>query len=562
MRTAHKRAAEGETGDPAPSSDEEQQQHFSGKRIAVAAEVFDAVAQLDDGLRDKSKRSYVTQLKHYVRWCESQEPRCDDQDIGNSATLYYIYVVKLHGLIKRLRCKPHPTPAEEQELDQLETGPGSAHLKVSALKQFSVGIINHAGSLDHISFVRHFDICMCPAHALGVYFFQRFSVAQETLCPDNSNSFLQVPLISGHQCLQSMQYDAMNTALRRLFKEHGYDPSSITHAFRKGGAVELAQAGVDSGQLRSHCNWGKLDVAESHYLSTAACMEPVMAMGGWDYTLQNRKSAFWHPRFEIFMTYAWLLIAAKHIFSSLPELQQAAAKLVPSQPPKKQANKQAGFAKKLKACYETVSEAILAITEVLCQDSIWLHLTNPEVSSQHRLCQHMMHCSGYQEVLAFAAKQLLHGELLRRRPRGPMEILNDLYNLQTAAAAGAAAAAAAATAGPGPGPSLQGHRQAGAAAAGLQSPGAGTGSGLQGHRQAGAAAAGLQSPGLGTGPGLDPGLGLQGHWLAGAAAAGQQSSGPGPGPGLEGHCLAEAAAAGLQSPCPSKPCYPYTVEAL
>ncbi|KAJ9527377.1 hypothetical protein QJQ45_025650 [Haematococcus lacustris] len=69
MRTAHKRAAEGETGDPAPSSDEEQQQHFSGKRIAVAAEVFDAVAQLDDGLRDKSIRSYVTQLKHYVVGC-------------------------------------------------------------------------------------------------------------------------------------------------------------------------------------------------------------------------------------------------------------------------------------------------------------------------------------------------------------------------------------------------------------------------------------------------------------------------------------------------------------
>ncbi|KAL6765228.1 hypothetical protein V8C86DRAFT_1033627 [Haematococcus lacustris] len=139
MRTAHKRAAEGETGDPAPSSDEEQQQHFSGKRIAVAAEVFDAVSQLDDGLRDKSKRSYVTQLKHY-RWCESQEPRCDDQDIVNSATLYYIYVVKLHGLIKRLRCKPHPTPAEEQELDQLETGPGSAHLKVSALKQLHAAL--------------------------------------------------------------------------------------------------------------------------------------------------------------------------------------------------------------------------------------------------------------------------------------------------------------------------------------------------------------------------------------------------------------------------------------
>ncbi|MGQ3285862.1 hypothetical protein, partial [Bosea sp. (in: a-proteobacteria)] len=193
-------------------------------------------------------------------------------------------------------------------------------------------------------------------------------------------------------------------------------------------------------------------------------------------------------RFEIFLAYAWLLIAAAHIFGSLPELQQAAAKLVPSQPPKKQANKQAGFAKKLKACYETVSEAILAITEVLCQDSIWLHLTNPEVSSQHRLCQHMMHCSGYQEVLAFAAKQLLHGELLRRRPRGPMEILNDLYNLQTAAAAGAAAAAAAATAGPGPGPSMQGHRQAGAAAAGLQSPGSRTGPGLQGHWLAGEAA--------------------------------------------------------------------------
>ncbi|KAJ9526596.1 hypothetical protein QJQ45_017644 [Haematococcus lacustris] len=39
-------AADGETGDPAPSSDKEQQQHLSGKRIAVAAEVFDAVAQL------------------------------------------------------------------------------------------------------------------------------------------------------------------------------------------------------------------------------------------------------------------------------------------------------------------------------------------------------------------------------------------------------------------------------------------------------------------------------------------------------------------------------------
>ncbi|KAJ9533427.1 hypothetical protein QJQ45_026503, partial [Haematococcus lacustris] len=50
-------------------SDEEQQQHFSGKRIAVAAEVFDAVAQLDDGLRDKSIRSYSTQLKHYVVDC-------------------------------------------------------------------------------------------------------------------------------------------------------------------------------------------------------------------------------------------------------------------------------------------------------------------------------------------------------------------------------------------------------------------------------------------------------------------------------------------------------------
>ncbi|KAJ9514360.1 hypothetical protein QJQ45_012287 [Haematococcus lacustris] len=400
----------GRRGDRRPSSDEEQQQHFSGKRIAVAAEVFDAVSQLDDGLRDKSKRSYVTQLKHYVKVSalkqlhaalqKEYKKACNRAKITEMPDLLRITVynsayktlMKLVSGGDKIRflslllwsgvargdsarqCKLHGISAK------LVTSIGPSAC-VRFVMSYRSGKTTVAGSLDHISFVRHFDICMCPAHALGVYFFQRFSVAQETLCPDNSNSFLQVPLISGHQCLQSMQYDAMNTALRRLFKEHGFDPSSITHAFRKGGAVELAQAGVDSGQLRSHCNWGKLDVAESHYLGTAACMEPIMAMGGWDYTHQNRKSAFWHPRFEIFLAYAWLLIAAAHIFGSLPELQQAAAKLVPSQPPKKQANKQAGFAKKLKACYETVSEAILAITEVLCQDSIWLHLTNPERSN-------------------------------------------------------------------------------------------------------------------------------------------------------------------------------------
>ncbi|GFH27962.1 hypothetical protein HaLaN_26363 [Haematococcus lacustris] len=72
MPTAQKRA-EGETGDPAPSSDEEQQQHISGKRIDDA--------QLDDGLRDRSIRNAAEALRAMLR------EKCDDQDIVYSATL-------------------------------------------------------------------------------------------------------------------------------------------------------------------------------------------------------------------------------------------------------------------------------------------------------------------------------------------------------------------------------------------------------------------------------------------------------------------------------------------
>ncbi|GFH16414.1 hypothetical protein HaLaN_12831, partial [Haematococcus lacustris] len=52
-----------------------------------------------------------------------------------------------------------------------------------------------------------------------------------------------VPLIAGHKSLQSMQYDGMRDMVKQLFVEFGLEPAAITHAFRKGGAMDLALSG-------------------------------------------------------------------------------------------------------------------------------------------------------------------------------------------------------------------------------------------------------------------------------------------------------------------------------
>ncbi|KAJ9532178.1 hypothetical protein QJQ45_003923 [Haematococcus lacustris] len=401
-----------------------------------------------------------------------------------------------------------------------------------------------AGSMDHISFVRSHDIHMCPVHALGVYYYHRFTMGHGPLYLDTPLSFTQVPLISGQKSLQSMQYDGMRDMMKQLFVEHGLEPAAITHAFRKGGAMDLALSGVDAGQIKNHCHWGRRDVSEAHYLNAESRFEVLLAVGGWDHYPQNWKTTFYHPRWhptpphptpptphcptphcpppphptpphptpphptpphptpphptpphphptpphptpphptpphptpphptpphatppphptpphptlphpipphpiphcptsphtappcprnEITLG-PFLDVAAVHIFSFLPAM--------------KEASESDTIAKKFQAIFKALLAAFLEFTVVLCQDCIWLQLTAPDVYSQDHLCQHMQRCHGYQEVAEKAAQQLANGELLRRRPRGVMEILNDMYNLQLAGPAMTAALTASA----------------------------------------------------------------------------------------------------------------------
>ncbi|KAJ9506341.1 hypothetical protein QJQ45_004953 [Haematococcus lacustris] len=195
----------------------------------------------------------------------------------------------------------------------------------------------------------------------------------------------------------------------------------------------------------------------------------------------------------------FLDVAAVHIFSFLPAM--------------KEASESDTIAKKFQAIFKALLAAFLEFTVVLCQDCIWLQLTAPDVYSQDHLCQHMQRCHGYQEVAEKAAQQLANGELLRRRPRGVMEILNDMYNLQlagpamTAALTASAARAAAVHHNTAPG-QLGPLPAAAGAAAGQHSPAPGQ----WGPRSAAAGApAGAPAPGQ-----HSP---APGQWGPGSAAA-------------------------------------------
>ncbi|KAJ9519218.1 hypothetical protein QJQ45_017888, partial [Haematococcus lacustris] len=458
-------------------------------------------------------------------WCLLEER--NPKDVVNSGTMYLVHVLTIYGKIKDLRSQPTRTPAQQQELQELEEGPGSPHLvgacnlvrdvcadasyrcsligvmaclqRISALKQLHAGLqkayrkacqealvpqavdllgvavykktyhelvrrvmggdkicdpslldiceagtllsredmdgmmsttlavktneaatrrclalllwtgvargdsirqckvhgisakpvksigpsacvkftINYrsgkttvAGSMDHISFVRSHDIHMCPVHALGVYYHHRFTMRHAPLYLDTPLLFTQVPLIAGHKSLQSMQYDGMRDMVKQLFVEFGLEPAAITHAFRKGGAMDLALSGVDAGQIKSHCHWGRRDVSEAHYLNAESRLEPLLAVGGWDFSIQNRKAAFWHPRYEVILLGPFLDEAAVHIFSFLPAL--------------KEANDSATITKKIKACFAALLAALLELTVVLCQDCIWLQLTAPDQQEEEQ----------------------------------------------------------------------------------------------------------------------------------------------------------------------------------
>ncbi|KAL6751797.1 hypothetical protein V8C86DRAFT_3141794 [Haematococcus lacustris] len=136
--------------DDSSSSSEEEvdddiQQAGSKKRrkatlaVTVDPEVTEAVVnKVGDGLRDKSKKCYASQMKHFGAWCLLVER--DPRDIVNSSTMYLLHVLTIFVRIEDLRSQPTRTPAQQQELQELEEGPGSPHLRISALKQLHAGL--------------------------------------------------------------------------------------------------------------------------------------------------------------------------------------------------------------------------------------------------------------------------------------------------------------------------------------------------------------------------------------------------------------------------------------
>ncbi|KAJ9521074.1 hypothetical protein QJQ45_022812, partial [Haematococcus lacustris] len=136
--------------DDSSSSSEEEvdddiQQAGSKKRrkatlaVTVDPEVTEAVVnKVGDGLRDKSKKCYASQMKHFGAWCLLVER--NPRDIVNSSTMYLLHVLTIFVRIKDLRSQPTRTPAQQQELQELEEGPGSPHLRISALKQLHAGL--------------------------------------------------------------------------------------------------------------------------------------------------------------------------------------------------------------------------------------------------------------------------------------------------------------------------------------------------------------------------------------------------------------------------------------
>ncbi|KAJ9513891.1 hypothetical protein QJQ45_020968, partial [Haematococcus lacustris] len=179
-----------------------------------------------------------------------------------------------------------------------------------------------AGCVDHLSFVRASSISCCPAHAMAMYMYSRFTVKKETLHLDDHLQFTQLPLFSGRNPLQSIQYDSMYEKMDQLFVSNGVDVASTTHAPRKGAPVEMAKSGVQHGDIKKHCGWSK-DVAEQHYLHHSR-MEAVLAMCGWESEHVKWLTTFYAERFEVPLPLVWLRFeAGPHLFPILPALREA-----------------------------------------------------------------------------------------------------------------------------------------------------------------------------------------------------------------------------------------------
>ncbi|KAJ9506340.1 hypothetical protein QJQ45_004952 [Haematococcus lacustris] len=187
--------------DDSSSSSEEEvdddiQQAGSKKRrkatlaVTVDPEVTEAVVnKVGDGLRDKSKKCYASQMKHFG--------------------------------------KAYQKALLPQDVDLLQ---------VAVYKKTYQDLVRRVMGGDKICDPSLLDTC-----GAGTLLSREDmnDMMSNTLAVKTEKSGQK----SGQKSLQSMQYDGMRDMMKQLFVEHGLEPAAITHAFRKGGAMDLALSG-------------------------------------------------------------------------------------------------------------------------------------------------------------------------------------------------------------------------------------------------------------------------------------------------------------------------------
>ncbi|KAJ9519011.1 hypothetical protein QJQ45_026306 [Haematococcus lacustris] len=289
---------------------------------------------------------------------------------------------------------------------------------VMFMVSYKNGKTTEAGLVDYLAIIRHRSLTLCPVFALATYLFHRFTIKGEELFLHEPLHlrFTTVPLIAGGKIGQALSYSGMNNVYKKLYAEYGLELGATTHATRKGGSAEMSTLGLELDIIKKHCGWSK-DVADKHYL-TEPRIEPALAMCDWPYQQDKWDEAFHALRFDIPLEYAWLVgVAAPHLFPMFTSLEQ-----ISMDGGREDCDSRAIF----KKLFETFMEFV----RLLCQDSIWMLVNNSEKFSSHIVCQHMMSCPGYVEILERTHSLWQSGQLAARQPVGVKEMLRAMDRRQ------------------------------------------------------------------------------------------------------------------------------------
>ncbi|KAG2442260.1 hypothetical protein HXX76_002347 [Chlamydomonas incerta] len=263
----------------------------------------------------------------------------------------------------------------------------------------------------YLALMRAFDVFKCPVRSLGELLLAHFVIRGEPYPdPTNRAEWESVPLFrSITDRMKGMTYNTMAEAMRDLFTYLDIVIRKLTHAMRVGGAQALEALGATLELIMRVGRWLQSESVVAAYVTNSP-PDGLLFMGGYKYKAgEDMRQAFWARRFMTILPEPLMQQLCIELFPFLPTFQERAAK-VPKQ----------GRDIRLSVHYHAA--ALMLIAKATVQDSLELADLSPTNSVVQWLC----HMPAWRMARSAYEHALKHGLMDATRPRGMMELLDEM----------------------------------------------------------------------------------------------------------------------------------------